>query len=195
MLASTSTTTGIEVEIASPVAVQRVRRLGAPARGDDRALGNEDARDQLRLLDQPAAVVAQVEHDPARAHVQLVFDGFAHFGVRAGAEGGERDDAELDAVDRPRRRRPRRARRSWRGVIFSVRVTPCFACPCGGASTASATSVPGGPLISATAASASRPSSLRPLTARIRSPACRPGASGRRGVEHAGDAKAPAVRG
>ena len=35
----------------------------------------------------------------ARAGVQLVFDRFAHFGVRAGAEAGERHDAELDAVD------------------------------------------------------------------------------------------------
>ena len=65
---------------------EHLRRLRAPARGHDRALGDEDAGDQLRLLDEAAAVVAQVEDDPASALVQLVFDRFAHFGVRAGAE-------------------------------------------------------------------------------------------------------------
>ena len=99
VLLSTSTTTGIEVEIAPPVAISVVRRLGAPAGGDDGALGNEDARDQLCLLDQAAAVLAQVEDDPARARVQLAFDGFAHFGMRTGTEAGERDDTELHPVD------------------------------------------------------------------------------------------------
>ena len=51
----------------------RLARLGAPARRDDRAVRDEEARDQPRLLDEAAAVGAQVEHDPARAFVQLAF--------------------------------------------------------------------------------------------------------------------------
>ena len=98
--ASTSTTTGIAVGIAPPVAISVWRRLGAPARGDDHAAGDEDARDQLRLLDQPAAVAAQVEHDPAGAFVQHLFDRFARLPRgRPGVNGASATTPELLAVD------------------------------------------------------------------------------------------------
>ena len=62
---------------------------------------------------------------------------------------------------------PRAQAAGWRGV----------AAPLPGRSIPSATSVPGGPLISAVAASAESPASLRPLTATISSPAFSPARS------------------
>ena len=149
---------------------KRGRRLRAPAGRDDRALGNEDARDQPRLLDEAAAVGAQVEHDPARAGAQLALDGFAHFAVGARAERRERDHAELDAVDGARREATTGSEIVAR-VIFSVRV--CM-WPARCSAIRRVTSVPGRPLISAVAASAERPASARPFTPTIRSPARRP---------------------
>ena len=99
VLRSTSTTTGSRRRSRRRSRISVCVGWVRPRVRDDRALGNEDARDELCLLDQAAAVVAQVEHDPLRAGVQLVFDSLAHFGVRARTESGERHDAELDPVD------------------------------------------------------------------------------------------------
>ncbi len=81
---------------------ERLCGLRPATRGHDRPLGDEDTCDQLRLLDQPTAVGAQVEDDPLRAAVQLVFNRFAHFAMGARGEGGEGDDAELVAPEGPR---------------------------------------------------------------------------------------------
>ena len=108
---------------------------------------------------------------PRAPCVQLVLDGFAHFAVRARAERGERDDAELDAVDGARRRGDDRLgdRRARERHACERRVRRAVRC-----STCSCTSVPGRPLISAVAVSADSPASLRPLTATITSPAFSP---------------------
>ncbi len=135
---STSTTTGTDAGIAPPTARQHLGRLDAPARGDDdRAAGQEDGGDQLRLFDQPAGVGAQVEHQPAAcSRVQLVFDRFAHFAVGAGDELGERHHAELDAVhgacDRGHHRLGDRGAREGHGATLGWpvgRVRPCKPAP------------------------------------------------------------------
>jgi len=63
---------------------ERVRRLGAPAGGDDRSLAMKMLAISCASATRPPPFVAQVEHDPARAGAQLAFDGLAHFAVGAG---------------------------------------------------------------------------------------------------------------
>jgi hypothetical protein len=77
---------------------QRLCGLAAPTGRDDRALRDEYARDQLRLLDQAATIGAQVQHDAERVLVEHAIDALAHFAVRARAERRKRDHTELDAA-------------------------------------------------------------------------------------------------
>ncbi len=63
--------------------VDRLRRLRATARGDDHAVGDEHAGHQLRLGDQAAAVVAQVEHDRLDAARQQRLERLRHLPVNA----------------------------------------------------------------------------------------------------------------
>ena len=77
--------------------------LGVPlgagvGRDDDFVLGQEDARREHRLLEQAAAVGAQVEDEPLGAFALDLLDGFAQVGVGAVAEGREPDVAELAAA-------------------------------------------------------------------------------------------------
>ena len=163
VLPSTSTTSGIVGAIASPVAHQRLRRLLAPARGHDHALGDEHARDQLRLLDEAAAVVAQVEHDPAGALVQRLFDGLrALRRGRPALKVASATTPELHAVDGVGAPRPRPALRSIARVIVTVRSGACWRGR-RGASISSVTSVPGAPLISADRLVAREPCERAPV--------------------------------
>ena len=70
--------------------------LGARVgRHDDFVLGQEDAGAQHRLLEQAAAVAAQVEHDPFGPFLLHLFDRFAQQRVDAFAEGDQAHVADL----------------------------------------------------------------------------------------------------
>ena len=55
-------------------------------------------RDEHRLVEQAAAVVAQVEHDALRALVEQLVDRRAHLAVRAGGEAREPHVRDLAAA-------------------------------------------------------------------------------------------------
>ena len=95
---STSTTTGIVALDRAALGV--VDALGARAalRRDDPAVGDEHRGDLDRLVQQPAAVVAQVEHDPLGPVAQLLVYRLLDVLARAGREAGERDPADLLAL-------------------------------------------------------------------------------------------------
>ena len=133
--------------------LEHALRARAPVGRDDRAVGDEDARDQHRLVQQPAAVVAQVEHDALRALVQQVVDRLAHLAVRAGREAGEphvrdlRPPALVASRPRPTGTSTRaRSSATSRGARLPL-------------TTVSVTSVPAGPLISVVACSDVLPAS------------------------------------
>jgi hypothetical protein len=62
-------------------------------------------RVQPSLLNEAAAIRAQVQHDPPRAEAQLALERFGDFAVGARAELRERHDTEAFAVDSARSRR------------------------------------------------------------------------------------------
>ncbi len=102
---STSTTSGVDFAIGSPVAFRVCEATPRPAQRHDLAVGQERARDELRLLDQAAAVAAQVEHDPVGALLHAPLDRVVDLRVRTrGRERGKRDHGELLAADRAQRR-------------------------------------------------------------------------------------------
>ena len=77
VLRSIRTTSGTLGSVVADGLVDGVA-LGAGVGGDDDfVLGQEDAGAQHRLLEQAAAVAAQVEHDPFRALLLDLFDPFA----------------------------------------------------------------------------------------------------------------------
>ena len=78
--------------------VQLLLRAVAPVGRDDQALVHEDAGHQPPLLEQPAAVAAQVEHDALRALSQQPVDLLAELGVRAVGEGGQLGHPDLRAA-------------------------------------------------------------------------------------------------
>jgi hypothetical protein len=79
--------------------VERPRALGAAVGGDDHAVRDEDARDQDCLRQQPAAVAAQVEHQPLGPLRVEPLDLLAELAVRAGKESDETHVPELLAAD------------------------------------------------------------------------------------------------
>ena len=88
-------------------------------RDDDLALGQEDARGQHRLLQQPAAVAAQVEDDALGAGCSTFLDRAPQEGVGALGEAEQGDVAELAAAGLGRSGWSRSAGRSARGSAAS----------------------------------------------------------------------------
>jgi hypothetical protein len=75
--------------------VERAARDVAAAGRDDLAVLQEEARDELRLGDEAAAVPAQVEDDRLRALLALLLDGGRDLRVRAAREALQADDGDL----------------------------------------------------------------------------------------------------
>ena len=146
---------------------QRLLLDRPPARGDDRPVLQEGRGDELRLGDQAAAVVAQVEHEDLGAALLELAQRGVDLGVRARAELRQAHDADLAAAARSAaaRRRPARSPSSARRSSCTRRPSRIQV---------RRTSLPGGPLTRATEASCDIPARSCPSAATMTSPGRRP---------------------
>ena len=145
--------------------LERLLGAGAPLDRHDRARLLEDRGGQDRLVEEAAAVAAEVEHDPLGAVGEQAVDRLAELAVGAAAEGEELDVGDLAPVDAsPSATRPRGSGR-WR-----ARPRARAACRTSPSISVIVTSVPGLPLIRLAAAVEETPAIDSPSTATISSP-------------------------
>ena len=97
----TSTTTGILASIGSPVASNTRFGRARPFVDTIVPSGMKMLEIEHGLVEQAAAVVAQVEHDALRALGEQLVDRLADLAVRAGGEAGEPDVGDLLAAGLP----------------------------------------------------------------------------------------------